>query len=241
VEVDYDKNKCRFTVSCGILISFVVTRCSPVKNHDYWNVYFPPNLPAHFYVVARLRPDNDETLDYFIFSKGVLPNHRVTLGAVNSAKWEAHRFDDLSSLAWTLRHTRVDDLTTNCFTDGPESKEVSEAKTLSPHLSDLQETLKVLFRDENFATLLRAEEVDEIPDVVRHATSSPREQLLASTVIDCYVTRMLRDERIRRYITNYHFHLLDHLEQVPPRSDKSITAPVTSKTLSSTPVQLSIG
>jgi DNA invertase Pin-like site-specific DNA recombinase len=88
VTVKQDKKTCFFTTSPGISISFVVTRCSSIKNHDYWNVYFPPKLVAHFYVVARIKPSNDGLMDYFIFPNGVIANSRVTIGANNARTFE---------------------------------------------------------------------------------------------------------------------------------------------------------
>ena len=214
MDVDHDKNKCLFTASCGILISFVVTRCSPVKNHNYWNVYFPPNLPAHFYVVARLKPGNDEAWDYFIFAKEVLANHRVTLGAVNSAKLEAHRFDNLAAFATVLRDTRIEDSTPAHFDDGPIPIQDFAGKALPPVLNGSRGVLKVLFRDENFRTLLRAEGFDHVPDVVWRELSSAREQMLANVVNDFYLKQILMDDRIRRYISKHHTHLTGQLEQV---------------------------
>jgi DNA invertase Pin-like site-specific DNA recombinase len=212
--VDHDKNKCLFTASFGILISFVVTRCSRVKNHDYWNVYFPPNLPAHFYVVARLKPGNSEIWDYYIFAKPFLTNHRVTLGAVNSAKLEVHRFDNLVALAAALQNTKIGDSTADDFSDGLRPIEKLAGEALLSPLNNLQSTLKVLFRDENFRTLLRAEGFDHIPDVVWREIFSAREQMLANVVSEFYVTQILGDVRIRRYISNHHSHLMCQLEQV---------------------------
>jgi DNA invertase Pin-like site-specific DNA recombinase len=212
--VDHDKNKCLFTTNCGIVISFVVARCSPLKKHDYWNVYFPPNIPANFYVVARLKPDNDGTLDYFIFSKGILSNHRVTLGAVNTSQFQVHRFDSLVALAAALRHAKVEDSMADRFGGGPASESDSEVKTFSARPNVLRDALKFLFSDENFRTLLRADGFEQVPDVVCHEISSAGEYLLASTVMDCYAARMLADGRIRRYISNHHSRLLSHLEQV---------------------------
>jgi DNA invertase Pin-like site-specific DNA recombinase len=211
VDVDHDKNKCLFKVSGGILISFVVTRCSPVKNHDYWNVYFPPKLAAHFAVVARLKPGNSETFDYFIFPKGTLANHRVTLGAVNSVQWKAYRFDDLSSLAVALINTKMEDSTGDLFDDGSTTT-ARAGETLTPPLNDLQSILKALFRDENFRTLIRAEGFDHIPDVAWRQVSSSREQMLADVVNGFYATQILKDHRIRRYIVKHHSGLMRHLE-----------------------------
>ena len=214
IDVDYDKNKCLFIASSGILISFVVTRCSPVKNHDYWNVYFPPNLPAHFYVVARLKPGNDEAWDYFIFAKGVLANHRVTLGAINSAELKAHRFANLGALAAALRHTKIEDSAMDDFNGYLIPIEDSAAKTPTPQLNDMRSALKILIGDENFRTLLRAEGFDHVPDVAWSKIPSAREQMLANVVNGFYVTRVLRVDRIRRYISNHHSHLMGQLEQV---------------------------
>ena len=214
MDVDHDKNKCLFTTSLGILISFVVTRCSPVKNHDYWNVYFPPNVTAHFYVVARLKPGNGQTWDYFIFTKGVLANHRVTLGEINSAELEAHRFDNLGALAAALRHGKIEDSTVDHFNDDSIPVDDSAGKTLAPPVNDVRSALKVLIRDENFRTLLRAEGFDHVPDVAWCEILSAREQMLANVVNDLYVTQVLGDARIRRYISNHHSHLMYRLEQV---------------------------
>jgi hypothetical protein len=208
------KNKCLFTTSFGILISFVVTRCSPVKNRDYWNVCFPPNLPAHFYVAARLKPGNNETWDYFIFAKGFFANHRVTLGAINSAKLEAHRFDNLAALAAALRNTKIEDSTAEHFNDDPIPIENSADETPPSPFDGLRSALKALFRDENFRTLLRAEGFYHIPDVVWREISSARERMLANVVNDLYVTQILMDDRIRRYISKHHGHLLGQLQQV---------------------------
>jgi DNA invertase Pin-like site-specific DNA recombinase len=214
ISVDHDKNKCLFTDSFGILISFVVARCSPVKNHDYWNVYFPPKLPAHFYVAARLKPGNGEIWDYFIFARSFLANHRVTLGAVNSNKLKAHRFDDLTALAAALRNTKIGDSMVDHFSDDSRPTERLAVATIAPPLDDLRSALRVLFRDENFRTLLRAEGFDHIPDVAWCEIFSAREQMLANVVNDFYVTQLLRDFRIRRYLSNHYSHLMHHLEQV---------------------------
>jgi DNA invertase Pin-like site-specific DNA recombinase len=217
--VEQNKKKCLFTCNCGILISFVVARCSPIKNHDYWNVYFPPSLSAHFYVVARLKPGNNQMSDYFIFVKGVLSNHRVTLGAVNTSKLEVHRFDDLVALGTALRHTKVEDSTTDRFEGGSIPTEDLKGETLRLPPNNSQSTLRLLFRDENFRTLLRAESLDDIPDTLLREVFSAGDQMLAKVVNEFYVTRILKNVRIRRYISNHHSHLMHELEWGRSASD----------------------
>jgi DNA invertase Pin-like site-specific DNA recombinase len=214
VTVKQDKKTCLFTTTSGISISFVVTRCSPIKNHDYWNVYFPPKLIAHFYVVARMKPTNDGILDHFIFPKGVIVNSRVTIGANNARTFEIHRFDTLNTLGATLRLTEVRDTTPDHFNESLTPSETLSTLQMLPRLSELRSTTKTLIADENFRTLLRAERCEHIPEVLWRDIADPREQQLAVVVCESHVALTLSQDRIRRYIARHHANLLSLLEPV---------------------------
>jgi hypothetical protein len=195
ISAQQDRRKCIITTEGGITLSLVVTRCTR-QNHIYrytsWYVASNERQKAHIRLIARLKPDNDGLMDFFIFPNGIIRNSRITLSVTSRSSIGIFRFVHLEKLSELLLFIELTDLlpvfSQHCLSSS------------ATRFAILQHSVGQLIADEDFRTLLRAEGYTVIPQAFWNEISHPGEQALAVVICEAYWERILMSDKVRRFI-----------------------------------------
>lgn len=86
--------------------SLVLARCYETPNHSYrWQFRFDASLLPDITIAARLRPGNQDILDYYLFPRVDVLWHKLRLSPDNGVALDLYRFENLKffeSLARTI-------------------------------------------------------------------------------------------------------------------------------------------
>jgi DNA invertase Pin-like site-specific DNA recombinase len=97
------------TVNEEFTASLVLARCreTPVGNHR-WLVRLDNSLDPDVTIAARLRPGNEEILDYYLLPSMDILAHRLRLAPENGVVLDVHRFDNLNFLVSMARRVAIE-------------------------------------------------------------------------------------------------------------------------------------
>lgn len=98
------------TINAEYTASLVLARCmvSEAGNHG-WLVRFDAALRPDITIAARLTPDNDAVLDYYLLPPIAELGSKVQLNQQNPLSLEVYRFDDLAFFTKLARRIRIED------------------------------------------------------------------------------------------------------------------------------------
>lgn len=91
--------------------SVVLARCQTTRAGTHrWMVRFDAELAPDITIAARLTPENDAVLDYYLLPSLGEIGLRVRLNEENPLALEVYRFDDLEFFTQVARRTRTEDV-----------------------------------------------------------------------------------------------------------------------------------
>jgi len=98
-----------FIVNEEFSIFLVIVRCEPTETGDRrWNLRFDTSLRPDITIVARLKQDNEDILDYYLFPSSDLIAKQLHLGPENGFSVDLYRFDDLRFLISMAERTPIE-------------------------------------------------------------------------------------------------------------------------------------
>jgi DNA invertase Pin-like site-specific DNA recombinase len=90
--------------------SLILARCreTPAGNHR-WHLRFDESLNPDIIIAARLKPGNDEILDYYLMPRIDVLRERLNLKPHNGLIWDVYRFQNLNFFMELARRARVEE------------------------------------------------------------------------------------------------------------------------------------
>jgi hypothetical protein len=98
VSVRNDAQTKLLVVNEKFTIRLSVARCRPVGQSQRWLLRLYSPLKPHITLIARLRPGDEEFLDYFCFPRGTQSLTQLTVAPLNAMAVDRYRFRDLAFL-----------------------------------------------------------------------------------------------------------------------------------------------
>jgi DNA invertase Pin-like site-specific DNA recombinase len=90
--------------------SLILARCreTPAGNHR-WHLRFDESLNPDIIIAARLRPGNEDILDYYLMPRIDVLRERLNLKPHNGLIWDVYRFQNLNFFMELARRARVEE------------------------------------------------------------------------------------------------------------------------------------
>jgi len=90
--------------------SLILARCreTPAGNHR-WHLRFDESLNPDIIIAARLKPGNEDILDYYLMPRIDILRDRLNLKAHNGLIWDVYRFQNLNFFMELARRRRIEE------------------------------------------------------------------------------------------------------------------------------------
>jgi|SRR5579859_668887 len=99
------------TINYEYSASLVLARCRPAPTGGHrWMVRFDAALEPDITIAARLAPENDNVLDYYLLPALAQFGAHIRLREENPLPLEVYRFDDLDFFSQVARRTRIEEV-----------------------------------------------------------------------------------------------------------------------------------
>ena len=91
--------------------SLVVSRCrETLTGRHRWLIRLENTLDPDITIAARLTPNNESILDYYIFPKIETLTAQLRLAGENGIRLDSYRFDNLDFFLSMARRTRIEEM-----------------------------------------------------------------------------------------------------------------------------------
>jgi len=91
--------------------SLLISRCrETVTGRHRWLIRLENTLNPDVTIAARLTPNNEDILDYYIFPKIETLTARLRLGGENGIRLDSYRFDNLDFFLGMARRARIEEI-----------------------------------------------------------------------------------------------------------------------------------
>ena len=90
--------------------SLILARCreTPAGNHR-WHLRFDESLNPDIIIAARLKPGNEDIMDYYLMPRVDVLRERLNLKPHNGLIWDVYRFQNLNFFMELARRERVEE------------------------------------------------------------------------------------------------------------------------------------
>lgn len=95
--VSMDQRTDLLRINCEYTASLILSRCRETPAGSFrWHLRFDESLNPDIIIAARLKPGNDEILDYYLMPRSDVLQERMRLKRHNGLVWDVYRFDNLN-------------------------------------------------------------------------------------------------------------------------------------------------
>lgn len=95
--VSMDRQTDLLRINCEYTASLILSRCRETPAGNFrWHLRFDESLNPDIIIAARLKPGNDEILDYYLMPRCDVLQERMRLKRHNGLVWDVYRFDNLN-------------------------------------------------------------------------------------------------------------------------------------------------
>jgi hypothetical protein len=108
--VSVDANTDLLRINSEYTASLILSRCRETLAGNFrWHLRFDESLNPDIIIAARLKPGNDEILDYYLMPRIDVLQERMNLKRHNGLIWDVYRFENLNFFMDLAKRARVEE------------------------------------------------------------------------------------------------------------------------------------
>ena len=108
--VSVDANTDLLRINSEYTASLILSRCRETLAGNFrWHLRFDESLNPDIIIAARLKPGNDEILDYYLMPRIDVLQQRMNLKHHNGLMWDVYRFENLNFFMDLAKRARVEE------------------------------------------------------------------------------------------------------------------------------------